>query len=91
VELISFVPMLLLVQAKRTKAVPIFEKPPLQSDYSRPGKASAPGESRRRAAAKLSRTLPGLARLINAASYGLEFYRRQSLRNRRFFRPTRKP
>jgi SAM-dependent methyltransferase len=91
VELISFVPMLLLLQARKDKTAPIFEKPPLQSDYTvawQGGKQRA--NAGVRLAAKLGKVVPGVARFINAVSHGLEFYHRQSLRNRRFFRPVRK-
>jgi len=91
VELITFVPMQLMVQARRVRVAPIFETPPQQSDYSAlwqaPGGAVAqnPGHSR------LRRLFPGLARLVHALLTGLEFYHRQSTRNRKFFRPVRRP
>ena len=89
VELITFTPMHLLVQARRTKIVPIFATPPQQSDYSAMWQEAAPAAATPPPAPK--RVLfPRLARLIHVARTGLEFYRRQSLGNRRFFKPVKK-
>lgn len=82
VELITFMPMQMLVQARRMKVVPIFEKTPQQSDYSALWQAS-PAPS---APAKKGR----LRVWLSPFKTGLEFYRRQSLFNRRFFKPIKK-
>jgi len=83
--MITCTPMHLLVQARRTKAVPIFAKPPLQSDYTVAWKNSkASTDTRAPARSSLSKVLPGVARLIHVARTGMEFHWRQSLRNRRF-------
>ncbi len=86
VELITFTPMHLLVQARRAGIREIFAQAPQQSDYTVLWQASkkdqpAPAKSPRFAAA---------ARLFHALGTGLEFYRRQSLRNRKFFHKTRR-
>ena len=89
VELITFTPMHLLVQARRTKIVPVFATAPQQSDYSVMWQETAPAPTSPPPAPK--RVLfPRLARLIHVARIGLEFYRRQSLGNRRFFKPVKK-
>jgi len=81
VELITFTPMHLLVQAKRTSIKPIFATMPQQSDYAVMWQAGGtePREVRQPA-------FPKVAGFIHAMQTGLEFYRRQSLGNRRFFR-----
>jgi len=92
VELITFTPMHMLVHAKRVKAVPTFAQPPQQSDYTAMWQAgqtpTAPAGTAE--SGGLKRVLPGLARLIHVAKMGLVFYSRQSLGNRKFFRPTNK-
>ncbi len=84
VELISFTPMHLLVQARRTGIKEIFAQAPQQSDYTALWQAS---EKDKTPLVKKPR-FPALARLFHAVGTGLEFYRRQSLRNRKFFRKT---
>jgi hypothetical protein len=96
VELITFAPIQMLVQAKRTHIVPIFAQPPQQSDYTirweQQDGALAPAHlARNPAKSCLARISPSLARLVHVVKMGIEFYRRQSLRNRRFFRPVKKP
>lgn len=88
VELITFRPMQLLVQARRVKAVPIFATATMQSDYQEywwkqkgQDKPATPEPS------WLKKNLPGVARTLHVAKLGVEFYRRQSLGNRRFFKP----
>jgi SAM-dependent methyltransferase len=85
VELITFTPMLLLVQAKRTAIKDIFAKAPQQSDYTTLWQNADSGPS----AVKKPR-FEQIARLVNAVKTGVEFYRRQSLGNRRFFRVVRR-
>jgi hypothetical protein len=87
VELITFTPVQLLVQARRIRCQAIFERMPQQSDYSAMWQAAEKGHS----SAPVKRPwLPGAARFLHAAKTGLEFYRRQSLGNRRFFRKIRR-
>lgn len=82
VELITFMPVQMLVQARRVKIVPIFEKTPQQSDYSAlwqaPATSTAPAKKGR------------LRVWLSPFKTGLEFYRRQSLFNRRFFKPIKR-
>ena len=101
VELITFCPVHLLVQARRTRIVPIFQKTPQQSDYTPRwdtveapggGKAAAPqpvhyAPSRPR----LARWFPNLARLVHVAKMGLSIYQSHTVRNRKCFQPVKKP
>ncbi len=99
VEAITFGPQQLLVQAKRTTVVPIFAKTPQQSDYNKrwedPAAASAAVGVERKAWSatrpKLARVLPGLTRLLHVAKIGFLTYYNLSLRNRRNFKPVKKP
>jgi SAM-dependent methyltransferase len=95
VELITSVPVNLLVRARKKAAVPIFQQMPQQSDYVVLWEESAKqksGEARPgRLKPWLRNLFPGLARLLRAIGTGLEFYRRQSLRNRKYFHPVKKP
>ena len=99
VELISFSPIQLLVQARRTKVVPIFEKTPQQSDFvprwdgkeTRPTAPSSPPPPAYGAPRPvLAKSLPGLARLMNVLKIGLGLLRSHSLSNRKAFRRVRK-
>jgi hypothetical protein len=85
VELITFTPVLMLVQARRIAIKPIFEKPPLQSDYSALWQASPV-----KAAKAPKNNFPVLRRFWNAAKTGIEFYHRQSLFNRLFFKKVKR-
>jgi hypothetical protein len=81
VELITFTPVLIMVQAKRVSIKPIFSQPPQQSDYT------ALWQGGHLAAARTKKdSFPVLRSFCSAMKTGLEFYRRQSLFNRRFFR-----
>ena len=88
VQLISFTPIQMLVQARKVKNAEVFATTPQQSDYSALWQASGPAAQQ---TGGLQRALPGLARVINVIKYGWYFYRDQSLRNRKCFRPVRKP
>jgi hypothetical protein len=98
VELITFTPIHILVQAKRTRPATIFAQAPQQSDYAvmwkedkkEPGRAAPPPPAAATAAPRLSRKFPGLARLLHVVRSGLIFYHRHSFRNKRFFRPVGK-
>jgi hypothetical protein len=99
VEAITFVPLHLLVQARRTTVVPIFAKIPQQSDYSQrwenPEAASAAVGVERKAWAaarpKLANALPGVTRLFHVLKIGFNTYCTLSMRNRRTFRPVKRP
>lgn len=88
VELITFTPLQMLIEAKRISSVPVFASAPQQSDYSAMWQASS-GTAHADAEKKpdlLKRVLPGVARLLHVVRLGVEFYRRQSLGNRSFFK-----
>jgi len=102
VELISFSPIQLLVQARRKRVVPVFEKTPQQSDFvprwddgtvAPHGKPAAPAPPPPAYGAPrpgLAKTLPGLARLFNVFKIGFGLLRSHSLANRRAFRRVRR-
>jgi hypothetical protein len=97
VELITFSPVMLLVQARRTASVPIFSQSPQQSDYTprwQSGTSSEDGKPLPNPYAAprpwLARYLPGLARLLHVIKIGVGLYWKQSLLNRKCFRPARK-
>ena len=98
VEVITFTPLQLLVRARRTQAVPIFQQAPQQSDYTprwhEDGEAAAADSATNRYAPprpKLARLLPGISRLWNVLKLGLGVYYTQSVRNRKRFRPVPRP
>jgi SAM-dependent methyltransferase len=99
VEAISFGPIQMLVQARRTAVVPIFAKTPQQSDYSQrwedPDAATAAVGLKRKAwtasRPKLASVLPGVARLFHVVKIGFRTYYNLSMRNRRNFRPVKRP
>lgn len=100
VELITMVPVQLLIESKRTRRTAIFATPPQQGDFvarwddnaaSKP--TAAPAASTPVYGAprpKLAKVLPGLARLFNAVKIGSGLLRNHSVRNRRNFRPVPK-
>jgi SAM-dependent methyltransferase len=88
VELITFTPMHLLVQAKRTSVKPIFAQSPQQSDYTAMWQAADPTPKNTDAVIVKRPRFAKIARLIHVIKTGLNFYSRQSLGNRRFFRKT---
>jgi hypothetical protein len=103
VELISFSPIQLLVQARRKRIVPIFEKTPQQSDFvprwddsssttdGKPATPPPPGQPPFGAPRPgLAKTLPGLARLINVFKIGFGLLHSHSLSNRKSFRRVRR-
>jgi hypothetical protein len=98
VELVTFSPVMLLIRARRVAVTPIFARSPQQSDYSPrwkaqpaagPGITPAPNPY---AAPRpwLARFLPALARLLHVIKLGAALYWRQSLCNRKCFRPVKK-
>jgi len=84
VELISFTPMHMLVQAKRAAVKEIFRQTPQQSDYVVKWQES----DKNSGDTVKNPVFAKLSRLVHVLKTGWEFYRRQSLGNRRFFRPT---
>lgn len=95
VELVSFTPVQLLIQAKRARSTNVFAKAPQQSDYTPRWQPAKPGDpppiSYEPPRPRLARLLPGAARLINVFKVGLGLLRTHTLRNRRSFRPVTKP
>jgi hypothetical protein len=99
VEAITFFPLHLLVLARRTAVVPVFAQTPQQSDYNKrwedPAAASAAvGVEQTAWAAErpsLAKALPGVARLLHVAKMGFRTYYNLSMRNRRTFRPVKRP
>ena len=96
VELITFYPVQLLVQARRISATPVFAETPQQSDFvprwdKPPGAKSElePPSTQHTYGAprpKLAKVLPGVARLFNVLKIGLGLLRSHSLSNRNSFR-----
>jgi SAM-dependent methyltransferase len=98
VELVTFMPVQLLVQAKRVRVAPIFAKTPQQSDYTprwtdQEGgpPAGTPVVDYSPSRPRLAGMLPGVARLVHVLKMGLALYRNQTLHNRKCFRPVKKP
>ena len=94
VELISFFPMQIIVQARRKKIVLIFEKTPQQSDYvvrwdggKSKGKSVVSGSFTN---SSMTKMLPGLARVGHVLKTGWNFWHTNSLANRKIFQPTKK-
>ena len=86
VELITFTPMHLLVQAKRASVKPVFARAPQQSDYTALWQAAG-----KNPVTELKEPcFPAVTSFFHAVRTGIEFYRRQSLGNRRFFRKVRR-
>ena len=89
VELITFTPMHLFVQARRLSIKPIFKSAPQQSIYSALWQAGH--RQTDPVGARSFRSLfPKLAVWLSPFKTGVEFYRRQSLLNRRYFKPLKK-
>src|SRR5262249_5032202 len=85
VELISFTPISVLVQARRSKRMAIFEKWPKQAIYEDLWETK--GEKKK---PFLKASFPRLARLFSPFRTAVKFYSRQSLTNRRYFTPIKK-
>ena len=94
VEVLTFYPLQMLVMARRTQAVPIFSTPPQQSDYTprwqETGTSDEVALTHPPARPKLAKLLPGVARLFHVIKMGFTLYKRESLWNRKCFRPVRK-
>jgi hypothetical protein len=91
IQLITFTPIQMLVQARRVKTAPIFASAPQQSDYTQLWGSSTGTATPAVKPSRLQEMFPGVARVLNVIKYGVSFYRHQSLRNRKCFRPVRKP
>ena len=95
VELLTFTPVMLLIQARRVKSVPVFARAPQQSDYTPRWQPAKPGDpppiSYEPPRPTLAKLLPGLARLRNVIKIGLNLIRTQTVWNRKNFRPVPKP
>ena len=97
VELITFSPTQLLVQAQRTKLVPIFATAPQQSDYTprwtdQGGPTDHPAAQIDYAPSRptLAKWLPAVARLLHVARMAWSLWHSHSLGNRKCFRPVEK-
>ncbi|HWC59911.1 MAG TPA: methyltransferase domain-containing protein [Verrucomicrobiae bacterium] len=86
VELITFTPVMALVQARRVEVKPIFQKWPQQVLYSDMWKA---GEHIDRPH-WFRAAFPRLARWLSPFQTAVKFYSRQSLMNRKLFKPVDK-
>jgi SAM-dependent methyltransferase len=94
IELITFTPIQMMVQARKTKAVEVFAAAPQQSDYTVLWQQTGTGAAKPkqgRFKTKFQNVLPGVARVLHVIKTGFEFYKTQSLWNRRCFRPVKKP
>jgi SAM-dependent methyltransferase len=89
VELVTLLPILLLIQAKRTRETEIFARPPQQSDYAVLWQRTKPALASPKSASDgfLRTRLPRLALMLRTFRTGWQFFRDHSLRNRRCFTP----
>ncbi|HXT12290.1 MAG TPA: hypothetical protein VN873_12065 [Candidatus Angelobacter sp.] len=85
VELITFMPIMALVQARRVMVKPVFQKWPQQALYE-----DMWGEKHEVKQHWFRTAFPRVARLLSPFRTGIKFYTRQSLFNRRFFTPVKK-
>ncbi len=86
VELITFTPVQMMIQARRVAIKPIFATTPQQSDYTVMWNTTEQAVNVAEMATTAKNPMfPTLARVLNAVKYGTRFYRRQSFGNRRFF------
>ena len=97
VELVTFLPVQLLIQARRTRVTAVFGRTPQQSDYTprwtdQGGSKDHPAAQINYAPSRpgLAKVLPGLARLLNVLKMGWGLWRSHSLGNRRSFQPVKK-
>ncbi len=92
IELVNCFPLQLLIQAHRTSIVPLFVRPPQQSDYTSRWAEQLPDKKNPFAPSrpKLAKVLPGVARLAHVAKIGWRTWRAHSLRNRKHFCPVKK-
>ena len=92
VELFNSVPLQIMVQARRTKIMPMFTKTPQQSDYVPRWEEQSPEDKNPYAPSRpqLAKILPGVARLQNVLKIGWQIWHGNSLRNRVKFKPVKK-
>jgi hypothetical protein len=92
VELITYCPMQLLVQARRTKIVPLLGKTPQQSDYTPRWENNSPDQPNPFAPSrpKLAKWFPGIARFAHVTKIGLQWWRSHSLANHKYFHKVKK-
>jgi SAM-dependent methyltransferase len=86
VELISFTPIMAMIQARRVEVKPIFEKWPQQTIYADMWQAGM--ENKKNNWFRV--TFPRLAHWLSPFRTAAKFYTRQSLANRRYFKPIEK-
>jgi hypothetical protein len=97
VLLLTATPIQILVQAKRTAVKSIFDQFPFQSDYSRmwgkhlDEKRESAVSNEQPAYGFTTRHFPGIHRFVHGLKMAFTFYTGQSLHNRRFYRPVKKP
>ena len=97
VELVTLAPVQLLIQARRTKVVPVFATVPQQSDYTprwteKGVETDHPAAQINYAPARpgLAKLLPGGARLLHVVKMAWALWRSHSLGNRKCFWPVNK-
>jgi len=92
VELFNSFPLQLLVQARCTKVVPLFNKMPQQSNYTPRWVEQSQDQANPYAPSrpKLAKILPGVARLLPVAKIGWQLRHGHSPANRNCFRPVKK-
>jgi len=91
VELFNCVPLLMLLQVRRTRIVPLFTKTPQQSDYTPRWDQQTPGTNPYAPSrSRLATVLPGVARFGNVMLNGWRLVHGNSLFNRKKFRPVPK-
>jgi len=86
VELISFTPILALIQARRIEVKPVFEKWPQQAVWEDLWQL----DEKKAKEHWFRATFPCLARWLSPFKTAAQFYTRQSLSNRRYFKPVKK-
>lgn len=86
VELITFTPIMALVQARRVEIKPLFQKWPQQALYADMWEAGKEKPKQH----WFRTTFPRLSRWLSPFKTGVQFYTRQSLANRKFFKPVKK-
>jgi SAM-dependent methyltransferase len=95
VALTNGYPILLMVLARKNAEAPFFQTFPQQSDYVPRWQGAGDATSRRRALEvrirrKILETVPGLARFFENFFLYAWFKRRNTLRNREFFKPVKR-
>jgi hypothetical protein len=86
IELISFTPVMAMIQARRVAVKPIFEKWPQQTIYTDMWQTGTENQQPH----WFRVTFPRLAHWLSPFRTAAKFYTRQSLANRRYFKPIEK-